>query len=322
LLEKKGDYIGALENYRRNAETWPSRETRALYEDADRRLVSHIASLKSSGRTAEAAALETRRTATRQVANANIPMQWQASFDAGWAAWKEGRLDETEKAWKTALALAEKLQPLDDRVTSSLLQLSSLYLRQQRFADADANSRRALSVAEQIHGPGSAETMFALMSIGRSFEEQHQTAQAEAYYLRTLKVVEKYFGQQNFNVAMVLGSLSALYYNQRQFDKAEPLFRRQLEMEEARVGADNFEVVAAVEPLGRLYMAWGKYDKAEPYYRRVLALKEKQFGPNDAGLTSTLVVLAALKRNMGDAEAARQLDQRREALGAAVSTRK
>jgi tetratricopeptide (TPR) repeat protein len=282
-------------------------------------LAAHIATLKASGHKAEAAELEARLAASERLAADNLPMQWQASFDTGVAAFQASRLEEAEKAFKSAIDLAEKLQPHDDRLTRSLQQLGAVYVRQQRFAEADTYKHRALIVAEQIHGAGSAETFYPLMSIGISLEQQQQAIQAETYYLRALQVGEKYFGPQNFNVSGVLGRLGAMYYNQRWFDKAEPVYRRQLEMEEARLGAENFLIVSTVERMGNLYAAWGKYDKAEPYYRRMLALQEKQFGAKSAALVSTL---ANLKRNMGAAEEARQLDRRRETLETSVATRK
>jgi hypothetical protein len=61
-----------------------------------------------------------------------------------------------------------------------------------------------------------------------------------------------------------------------------------------------------------LYLSWGKYEKAELCYRRVLALQEKQFGPNSPALGTTLTALANLKRNMGAAKEAKELEKRRD----------
>jgi len=143
-LEKKEDLIGALEQYRLAAETQRDDKARAQYAAAQKRINAHIQSLKVSGHSGEAAELESRLTATYAASN-NPEAEWQASVDAGIDALGKGHYEDSQAFLRTAVSLAEKLQPRDYRLTRTIGQLGHMYQNQQKFPEAAGEFRAAVS---------------------------------------------------------------------------------------------------------------------------------------------------------------------------------
>ena len=312
-LEKKEDLIGALEQYRLAAETQRDDKARAQYAAAQKRINAHIQSLKVSGHSGEAAELESRLTATYAASN-NPEAEWQASVDAGIDALGKGHYEDSQAFLRTAVSLAEKLQPRDYRLTRTIGQLGHMYQNQQKFPEAAGEFRRQLAVTEEIYGAQSPENATPLMLLGTNALLQHDYISAERYYSRGLELNEKTFGPTSWRVETDLLQLAEAYVHHRSFEKAEQCLQRALAINETLYGPDNYNLEHNTRRLGDLYSQWGKFDKSEPYYRRMLALEEKQYGPDSQMITPTLQLLADVLTNLGRVDEAQQLRKRSQAL--------
>ena len=72
--------------------------------------------------------------------------KWQATHDAGWKAYKEGRLDEAEKQLRAAEKEAETFGANDPRLATTLDHLSWVLCGEGKGGDAEPLAKRDLGV--------------------------------------------------------------------------------------------------------------------------------------------------------------------------------
>jgi tetratricopeptide (TPR) repeat protein len=327
-LEKSGDWVAAIDEYRKASQVDASidlrgrifrstdRDPQREYDAAKERLNQHLVSLKASGESTEAADLETRIQASQ--VNPSISEQLDAAMQAAAKAMSEKRFDETQRDYKEAVALGEKLQPHDPRLVTALDNLGKTYLGQD-FAAADAAFGRELQVAEELVGPQSPFLSAPLQSLGTSALFQKNYASAEKFYFRAVELNETAFGEGSDQVASSLLPAASVFIAQREYDKAEPYLLRALNIDEALYGDDSIGLVIPLNSVCYLYDQWDKPDKSEPCQRHMLAILEKQYGPNSPVLASTLTSEAKALRSLGRNDEAAQVDARLATIRAAMT---
>jgi tetratricopeptide (TPR) repeat protein len=131
----------------------PDPEVRAQYQSAQKRFDQHIAELKAAGKSAEAAKLEV--SIRNSAASPGESERLDEALNKAMEAMQAQRVDEAGKHYQTAVDLARKLQPPDDRLTSALLALASIYGMKNDLPHAESAMQEALKAAESLHGPDS-----------------------------------------------------------------------------------------------------------------------------------------------------------------------
>jgi tetratricopeptide (TPR) repeat protein len=145
ILEKKGDWPAAFDRYRQAALTeaasnnadhhgqafFYSNEAQSQYRSAQIRLEEHIQSLKTAGRTKEAADLQSRIAAT--LAAGGTSVQLQELIHAGDEARGERRFPDAELSYQKAVELAEKSAPSDELLITTLENLGGIYGIRQNY---------------------------------------------------------------------------------------------------------------------------------------------------------------------------------------------
>jgi tetratricopeptide (TPR) repeat protein len=197
-LERKGDWPAAIDEYHKAALLDASADHRtkitrldaanpqAEYKKAQERLNLHIAALKSSGKSSETTQLETRMRIME--AAPNLSEKVDAAMQAGAQSNSQRHFDEALRHYQEAVELAEKMQPHDQRLATSLDHVGNEYLGQNPAA-AEAAYERELKVTEEIFGVRSANTAAPLQSLGRNALMQHDYPAAEKFYFHAVEVI-------------------------------------------------------------------------------------------------------------------------------------
>jgi tetratricopeptide (TPR) repeat protein len=326
-LEKKGDWAESLEEYHKAALLDSSADYRTKitrmdaadpqveYKKAQERLQLHIAALKSSGKSSDAAALEAR--AHNLQAAPRLSEKIDAAMQAGEQANRVRHFDEALKHFQDAVELAEKVQPHDPRLVTALDHVGNEYLGQDPAA-AEAAYERELKVSEEIFGAHSANTAMPLQSLGRNALMQHDYAAAEKFYFREVDVNEKVYGEGSDRVAASLLDAASVYMAQKDYAKAEPYILRSVHIDESLYGHDGINMLMPLSNACNLYDKWGKPDKLEPYTRQLIAVAEKQFGPNSPQLAPVLSSEARTLRTLGRAKEAADMENRLASIRSAT----
>lgn len=326
-LEKKGDWVEAMDEYRRAAGEDASVDTRGKikrsedrdpqrdYKDAQQRLDVHIAALKSAGKSTEAAELEARIHAKRGATG--LSEQLDAAMQAGTEADKLKHYDEALRHYQEAVQAAEKLQPHDMRLVTALDHVGNHYLGQDPAA-AQSAYERELKTAQELFGPQSSNLTGPLQSLGRNALIQKDYATAEKFFFRAVDLNEKVFGEGSNKVAESLVQATSVYFVQKDYAKAEPYLLRAVRIDESLYGADNIGMLIPRSTLCALYDRWEKADKAAACDQQLLVVLEKQYGAKSPVLVSTLVSEGKALRSLGRSQEADKVDERVAAIRAAT----
>jgi tetratricopeptide (TPR) repeat protein len=277
---------------------------KSLNPDVD----THISTMKPAGKAKEAEDLTTRLRTTE--ANQGASEKLDAAMQAGLNALMANRPDEGEKDYTEAVDLAEKIQPHDMRLTTSLLRLGAIYAGRQDFPLAEAAMARALTVTEEVYGSNSPMMTEPLQALGRYALMKKDYHTALDLFSRAVEVNEMTFGENSDNVAKSLLSLAIVPYMQQAYDKTEVYLLRAVRIDESLFGKDGLYTLVPLASLCNLYEKWDKREKAEPCYRQTLTALDKHNGADSPIMLDTLTKEASVLRRLGRSEEAVQIEQR------------
>lgn len=312
VLEKNGNMAEALDQYRQAAAIDTSREVQNQYDAAQSRLAARITSLKSSGNSAQAKKLES-DIQTMQ-ANQSISEKLNAAMQAGLKAGSERKFDESESHYKQAAELAEKMQPHDGRLVTSLVQLADLYAWNRDFPNAEATYQRAIKAGEEQYGPQSPMMEEPLTALGNYEVRKQDFTAALELFSRVVDLDEKTFGEGSEKFADSLKYPAIVYFAQKDYAKAEPFVLRSVHIEEALMGKDGAGLVAPLSFLCQLYTEWNKPDKLETCEHQLLAVAEKQYGTDSPVLIGILKSEAGALRQLGRSSDAALVEKRLQSI--------
>jgi tetratricopeptide (TPR) repeat protein len=165
----------------------------------------------------------------------------------GLSAWKGGDLVKSEQAFENALRV-------DPQHVKSLLNLSRVFIEQQRYDDAIDRLTRAADI-----DPGSIQVHRLL---GRTYHTQRKTGEAEAAYRQAIELNEL--------DAWSMNNLGLLLFETGRADAALPLLSRAVELK-PEVPAFHNNLGMALEHTGRFKDAAAAYQgalAADPSYAK------------------------------------------------------
>lgn len=328
-LEKKGDWVAALDQYRqaslaenvdpttrRPGVSYRMYDAPRQYSQAQERFNLHLVSLRKAGKSSEAALLE------KKLSDSQAALQATDNLDAlmqtGLQAIQERRFDEAERHYKQALQVAEKLQAHDARLVTILGRLGGLATFRNDFASAEALFERQLKVAEEISGPQNAMAVTdPLRSLAMTALAKRDFPVAQKFVERALDANRKFYGENSVGFAEMLPVMAGVYLSQGDYEKAEPYLLQAVDIEEKlynydpRYGGIELRMLAT---LCKVYDKWGKADKLEPCDRRLISALEKVSGPDTRFLEETLTREAKTLRTLGRADEADTIEQRLKSL--------
>jgi tetratricopeptide (TPR) repeat protein len=318
-LEKKGEWPEALVEYHQAAATFLSQDPGTLmtregepvppdeYKAAQARFDAHIAALKAAGKSAEAASIQARLQSLQ--APANPSEELNETLQAGITASRGHNFPEATQDFVRAVALADQLQPHDQRLITSLNYLAGMESAQD-YPGSQTLLERALQVSEEIYGAQSPNVALSLEALGNNALFHNDSTVAEKFYTDALEINERAFGPNGEPVADALVYRSRSYFPRKSYDNAEADLSRALKIEQSLYASDDMHLATVTNSLGDLYEAWGKPDKSEPACHQLVVILEKQFGPTNPSLARPLTSEAKALRALGRNAEAAAIEQR------------
>jgi tetratricopeptide (TPR) repeat protein len=328
--EKKGDWVSAMEEYRkaatRNAANGllglgighkNDRDPQKEYSEAQGRFKAHLTALKAAGKTAEASKLESAVSASQL--NTSDSAKLDAAMQAGFAAIRDGRSNDALQHYKEAVDIAEKMKIRDRRLSVALGELGRITLGFKRFDEANTIFQRQLQVVEETAGPGSPEMIEPLENMGMSAMYKQDYEASRAYLTRSLELAKKNYGESNTPVAAGLHKMALTYFAQQDYANAEMWLLRAVKIDDEIDGYDGFQGAADVNTLCAVYDRAGKPDKAVDCYAKLAAITQRRFGAENPVVAQPLTSEASALRSLGRNEEAAKIEQRIKALQASAS---
>ncbi|HLV86971.1 MAG TPA: tetratricopeptide repeat protein [Candidatus Sulfotelmatobacter sp.] len=319
-LEKKGDWVSAMQQYRKavlaNANVRMKAQPGEAFEEcgaecekqytaAQGRFADYLSSLKSSGRKDEAADLE-KRVAQLDTGSGTLE-KVQMALKTGDQAFQQRNIADAEKAYKEAVDLAKTLPPGDDNLIVAWGRLGNAYGMQQKFTEAAEAFHQQLALAEKTYGPNSERSVEPLRFLGQLAAWQKNYTEAEGYLQRALDINLKMSGDNDPRAVESLRAMAGFYESQSEWPKAETYLLRAVKGAEV---ASPGMVLIPLWGLCDLYDRWGKPDKSQPCWHRATEQMETQVGHDSPRLSESLTNEANALRKLGRAGDAEQLEER------------
>jgi tetratricopeptide (TPR) repeat protein len=225
-----------------------------------------------------------------------------------------GRLKEAEQIARQELARvsAEGDQPNTQVWCHNL----ALALRAQgHLVEAEPLARRALALAEALHGPGSDKALLSVGNLASILSQRGRHLDALPLFRRALEGRERQYGPVHQQTVYLLMSLGDCYSAQGRYSEAEPLLKQAVDRSEtlARRYTSALDVVrkallpGTLTDLGTLYAREGRLNEAEPLFRRALQLHMQASGVEHPDIATYLSNLTRLYTDQGRYLEAEQL---------------
>ncbi|BAM87295.1 conserved hypothetical protein [Bradyrhizobium oligotrophicum S58] len=193
-----------------------------------------------------------------------------------------GLAHERLRAWSTAegyynRALAiRQVRGKSTDLAWTLFNLSNIYREQRKFAEADANLRRALDIREKALGPDNLDVAQTLFNLGVLKRLESKLRESEEFSQRAALIREKAPGASAAVRIQSLNELGLISYQQRKFIEAEAAYKRALPIGES--GNLKADLAWTLLSLANVQVDQKKYDDAEASLARAVELRQQVLG--------------------------------------------
>jgi tetratricopeptide (TPR) repeat protein len=116
------------------------------------------------------------------VASATRADDWKAEHDAGWNAYKEGKLDEAERHLKAAETQARALGESDPRLATTLDHLAWVLCAEGSPEKAEPLAKSALAIREKALGADHPEVVQSLNTLACILDAEGKSADARSMF--------------------------------------------------------------------------------------------------------------------------------------------
>jgi eukaryotic-like serine/threonine-protein kinase len=234
--------------------------------------------------------------------------QWAEMFDASrWLLYLVGYKQQRPEGLRY-LSLARGLARGEpEREGSVHNNLGAILYAQGKYAEGEAEFRRALALWEQAVGAETPRVAGARNNLGAILRAQGKYAEAEAEHRRALAVWKKMLGPEHPDVAMSHNNLGVILQVQDKLEEAEVEHRRALMLWTRALGAEHPYVAMSHNNLGGTLYAQAKYEEAEAEYRPALAAWENALGAEHPHVATAQTNLAEVLLDRGAVDEARAL---------------
>lgn len=104
---------------------------------------------------------------------------WDTASLEGTRAFQEGRYDDAEKHFQTAVSIAEMLWPESPRLATSISNLALLYTSQGKYKQAEPLHRQSLAIVEKARGTMDPEVVPILENYAALLRKTNRPLDAE-----------------------------------------------------------------------------------------------------------------------------------------------
>src|SRR5262245_7112688 len=221
---------------------------------------------------------------------------WIGPYNAGLAAFENGRYEDAAQKFSQALPYAEKLMPVDDRLDDNLHGLAGAYRLQKKYAEADPLSRLYLGLhwggagAPEVLDRFSALVALAYFQDARFGETRTKFLEAvdhspvgeglftamssilfEAQLIDEAEEVAERAGRLFPTSQAVHFHLAELYRRSWKPKKALEVFERIGGMKASSdPAADRLQRSVVYQKIGSIHAEWGEIDQAVAAYKKAL----------------------------------------------------
>ncbi|XP_059307253.1 uncharacterized protein LOC132058881 isoform X2 [Lycium ferocissimum] len=238
--------------------------------------------------------------------------KWRVFTDSGRDLFLQGKLEEAEKLFLSALQEAkEGFGDRDPHVASAYNNLAELYRVEKAFNKAEPMYLEAINILEESFGQDDVRVAAALHNLGQFYLMQRKLEQARGVYERALKIKRRVLGEAHSDYADTMYHLGTVLYLQGKYKDSEALVRdsiRILEdggqgesmictkrMRQLAEGWTSLETVIAAERLALTLQSLGNLKEAQELLERCLEARRALLPEDHIQVAANLLHIARVK---------------------------
>lgn len=227
--------------------------------------------------------------ALRICAQKNMPFDEALEF-IGWTpdSLSTGELKALLRTADELVTAEQKLGANHCGVAVVCIRLADSYLEQKRFAEAENNYKRALSILEKFFGPKDPEVAGCLFKLGKLYNLNNKAIEAEPLIWRALEIQQKELGADHLEVAITLELLGAIKSKQHNHEQAEMFIKSALSTYEKLFGQDSPKLLSLLERMADNQFELDKNTESEQYCIRLVDLLQKTKNPKSVEVANAL----------------------------------
>ncbi len=156
--------------------------------------------------------------------------------------------------------------------------LAFLYLKANRFINAEETMQNSLAAFEEHFGKNTAETVPAMNKVASVYLQTADYNAAEAILLNGLKIREDSLGPEHADVADSLLRLANLYKTQKKKGEALEFAERANAILNRGLDQSDDKRIEAEEAMAEVYANSKNLPKAVQIYKRLCMVKKEKYG--------------------------------------------
>ncbi|KAL6993258.1 hypothetical protein U1Q18_011373, partial [Sarracenia purpurea var. burkii] len=207
--------------------------------------------------------------------------KWRVFTDAGRDLFLQGKLEEAEKLFSSALQEAkEGFGERDPHVASAYNNLAELYRVKNAFDKAEPLYLEAVKILEESLGLEDIRVGAALHNLGQFYLVQRKLEEARMCYERALKIKRRVLGQGHTDYADTMYHLGRVMYLQGKEKDAETLIQDSIRIMEEGGLRESTICLRRLRYLAQIYVKSNRLAEAENVQRKILHTMELSKGWN------------------------------------------
>jgi len=162
---------------------------------------------------------------------------------------------------------------------AAMIELASLYSRQDKYEQAEALMVKILAAQQRIRGEQHEKTAEAMNQLAVVITRRGRFADAEPLLVKALAVRRRTLGDENVFTLSTMSNLATIYYSQGKFSQALPLFAGILATDRRVLGEEHPETLTVMNNLAAVHQRLGEYAQAEALVGDALRISRRVLGP-------------------------------------------
>lgn len=237
--------------------------------------------------------------------------KWRVFTDSGRDLFLQGKLEEAEKLFLSALQEAkEGFGDRDPHVASAYNNLAELYRLKKAFDKAEPMYLEAIIILEESFGQEDVRVAAALHNLGQFYLMQRKLEQARGVYERALKIKKRVLGEAHPDYADTMYHLGTVLYLQGKYMDSEALIRDSIRILEDGGQGESMICTKRMRQLAEIYIKSGHIEEAENVLRKILHIMELSKGWNSLETVIAAERLALTLQSLGNLKEAQELLKR------------
>ncbi|KAG2715193.1 hypothetical protein I3760_03G066100 [Carya illinoinensis] len=237
--------------------------------------------------------------------------KWRVFTDNGRDLYSQGKLDEAERYFFSALQEAkEGFGERDPHVASACNNLAELYRVKKEFVKAEPLYLEAIKILEESFGSEDIRVGAAFRNLGQFYLMQRKLDEAHVCYEHALKIQGRVLGHDHADYSDTMYHLGTVLYLQGKEKDSEALIQNSIRILEEGGQGESSICLKRLRYLSQVYLKSNHPAEAENVQRKILHTMELSKGWNSLDTIVAAEGLALTLQSVGNLKEARELLER------------